>query len=148
MVNKAPATAIQKSVTVARPVEAAFRTFMDIGSWWPRTHSYDRARAKDIVLETRVGGRFFERFTDGEELEIGRVVAYDPPRRVTFTWQGPDFDGPTEVDVTFHADGDGTRVEVVHSGWDRIGTRAKHGMEDFNTGWDPVMKSYAAHAAA
>ena len=148
MSSKANTTAIQKSVTVARPVEAAFRVFMDIGSWWPRTHSYDRARAKDVFLEGRVGGRFYERYTDGEEFEIGKVVTYDPPRQVVFTWKDPDFEQPTEVEVTFYAQGDRTRVELIHSGWDRIGTKAKHGVDDFSSGWDPVLAAYAAHTAA
>ncbi len=145
MSSKANATVIQKAMTVARPIEATFRTFMDIGSWWPRTHSYDRARAKDIFLEGRVGGRFYERYTDGEELEIGKVMTYDPPRRVVFTWQGPDFEAPTQVEVTFHVQGEGTRVELIHSGWERIGTKAKHGPDDFNKGWDPVLEAYVAH---
>jgi len=138
-------SAIRKSITVARPADAAFRTFMDIGSWWPRTHSYDTARAKDIVLEARAGGRFYERYADGEEFVIGRVVAYDPPRRVVFTWQGPDMEQPTEVEVTFHADGAGTRVDLVHSGWDRVGTKIKHGPAEFSRGWDQVIQAYAAH---
>lgn len=145
MPENTSATAIQKSVTVARPREAAFRMFMDIGSWWPRTHSYGEARAKDVFLEDRVGGRFYERYTDGEEFVIGRVVAYDPPRRVAFTWQGPDMEQPTEVAVTFHAEGDRTRVELVHSGWDRVGPYVTHGMDDFNSGWTPVIQAYAAH---
>ncbi len=144
MSNKANATVIQKSVTVARPVEAAFRTFMNIGSWWPRTHSYDRARAKDIFLEGRVGGRFYERYSEGGELEIGKVVRYDPPRRVVFTWQGPDFEQPTEVEVTFHAQGELTRIELIHSGLDRIGAKAKHGADDFSKGWDPVLAAFVA----
>jgi uncharacterized protein YndB with AHSA1/START domain len=143
--DKTSLTAIHKTLTVARPAEAAFRVFMDIGSWWPRTHSYGEGRAKDILLEGRVGGRLYERYTDGEEFVIGRVTAYDPPRRVVFTWKGPDMEQPTEVEVTFHAEGTRTRVELVHGGWDRVGTKVTHGMADFNRGWDPVMQAYAAH---
>lgn len=146
MPEKTSLTAIRKTVTVARPVEAAFETFMNIGSWWPRTHSYDQARAKDIFLENRVGGRFYERYTDGKEFVIGRVVAYDPPRRVAFTWQGPDMEQPTEVEVIFHPESGGTRVELVHSGWDRVGTKIKHGIDDFNRGWDAVIQAYVSRA--
>lgn len=145
MLGKSSLTAIQKSVTVARPADAAFRAFVDIGAWWPRTHSYDESRAKDIFLEPRVGGRFYERYTDGQEFVIGRVVAYDPPRRVAFTWQGPDMEQPTEVEVTFHPEGERTRVDLVHSGWDRVGTRIKHGTADFSRGWEQVIQAYATH---
>ncbi|HYM71177.1 MAG TPA: SRPBCC domain-containing protein [bacterium] len=135
---------IRKSVTVARSQEAAFKQFLAIGEWWPRTHSYGGARAKDVFLEGRVGGRFFERFSDGEEFQVGEVVTYDPPRRVVFVWKDPDWDHPTEVEVTFHQDGDRTRVDLVHRGWEHIGTRARHGRTDFDRGWDPVMAAYAA----
>jgi uncharacterized protein YndB with AHSA1/START domain len=145
MPGKSSLTAIQKSVTVARPVDAAFRAFVDIGTWWPRTHSYGEGRAKDIVLEPRVGGRFYERFTDGEEFVIGEVTTYEPPRRVVFTWKGPDMEQPTEVEVSFHPEGDRTRVELVHSGWDRVGTKIKHGMADFSRGWEPVIQAFATY---
>lgn len=135
---------IRKSVIVARPQEAAFQKFVAIGEWWPRTHSYGGARAKDIYLEGRVGGRFFERFSDGEEFVVGQVIVYEPPHRLVFIWQDPSWDHPTEVEVTFHAEGDRTRVELVHRGWERIGPRAKHGRDDFAQGWEPVLAAYAA----
>ena len=135
---------IRKAVTVARPPQEAFERFVDIGTWWPRTHSYGGTRAKDIYLEGRVGGRFFERFSDGEEFVVGQVIVYEPPRRLVFIWQDPTWDHPTEVDVTFHAEGDRTRVELVHRGWERIGTRATFRRDNFARGWDPVLAAYAA----
>jgi len=50
--------------------------------------------------------------------------------------------------VTFRAEGERTRVELIHSGWDRIGTKAKYGADEFSRGWDPVLEAYAAHTAA
>lgn len=146
MPGKTGLAAIHKTVTIARPVEAAFRVFMNMRAWWPRTHSYHRDRVEEIGLENRVGGRFYERHTDGGEFVIGRVVAYEPPRRVVFTWQGPDMAQPTEVAVTFHPDGNGTRVELVHGGWDRVGTKIEHGTDEFSRGWDTVLQAYVAAA--
>ena len=67
--------------------------------------SFGRERAEEIYLETRKGGRFYERFTDGEEFVVGHVTACEPPRRIVFTWQDPDWEGPTEVEVRFAAEG-------------------------------------------
>ena len=104
---------ISKSIFVKRPVAAAFRHFTaDIGRWWPLKEgmSFGGARAHEIFLEGRVGGRFFERYTDGEEFEVGRVTAFEPPARVAFTWRQPTWNADTQVEVRFAAEGDGTRV--------------------------------------
>ena len=81
---------IRKSLTVKRPLADAFSLFTEqIGSWWPlkQGFSFGGERAKEIYLETRQGGRFYERFTDGEEYVVGHVTACEPPRRIVFTWR-------------------------------------------------------------
>ena len=65
---------IRKSIRVERPPEVVFRVFTEeIGKWWPLKEgfSFGGEKAKDIFIEGRVGGRFFERFTDGTEFEVG-----------------------------------------------------------------------------
>lgn len=99
---------VRKSVTVKRPLADAFSLFTEqIGSWWPLKEgfSFGGERAKEIYLETRQGGRFYERFTDGEEYVVGHVTACEPPRRIVFTWEYPDWEGPTEVEVRFAVEG-------------------------------------------
>jgi uncharacterized protein YndB with AHSA1/START domain len=140
---------IRKSIHVKRPVEAAFRVFTeDIGKWWPLKDGYTfgGARADQIYLEGRPGGRFFERFADGEEFDVGAVTTCEPPSRVIFTWKGPSWDAPTEVEVRFTADGDGTRVDVEHRGWERAGASAREIAPRYAGGWDLVLARYAAAA--
>ena len=67
------------------------------------------------------GGRFFERFVDGDELQVGTVMSCSPPDRIVFTWRSPQWRGDTEVDVRFMADNTGTSVLVEHRGWERLG---------------------------
>jgi len=66
--------AVNKVVHVKRSPEDAFRLFVDeMGKWWPLhtgKYSYDAARAQDVFLEARVGGRFYERYKDGDEFQI------------------------------------------------------------------------------
>jgi len=138
---------IQKSIHVNRPVEAAFRLFTaDIGKWWPLKEGYSRSRerADQIHLECRVGGRFYERYTDGEESVIGTVTVFAPPSRVVFTWSQSGWDAPTEVEVRFAADGAGTRVELEHRGWERAGEAAQKMAKDYAGGWETVLARYAA----
>jgi uncharacterized protein YndB with AHSA1/START domain len=138
---------IRKSIHVKRPIEAAFRVFTeDIGRWWPLKdgYSFGGVCADQIYLEGKEGGRFFERFTDGEEFVVGLVKTYSPPSRIVFEWKAPDWDAPTEVDVRFSADGTGTLVELEHRGWDRVGAAATKSRDDYDGGWNQVLARYAA----
>jgi uncharacterized protein YndB with AHSA1/START domain len=84
---------IRKSIKVEQPPPVAFRVFcQEIGQWWPlqQGFSFGGERAKDIFIEGRIGGRFYERFADGTEFEVGRVIDYQPPAMVAFTWPHRD----------------------------------------------------------
>ncbi|HTO08520.1 MAG TPA: SRPBCC domain-containing protein [Myxococcota bacterium] len=136
---------VQKSIFVKRPQAAAFRHFTaDIGRWWPLKEgmSFGGERAQDLFLEGRVGGRFFERFSDGEEHDVGRVTAYEPPARVEFTWRQPSWSADTTVEVRFAAEGEGTRVTLEHRGFEALGPGAPRGAYD--RGWDFALSRYAA----
>jgi hypothetical protein len=158
---------VSKSIWVKRSVDDAFRLFTDqIGSWWPLKEgfSYAASRGKTsgipwehpsggsrsrprpgIFLEARVGGRFYERFVDGTEYEVGRVIACEPPRRFVVTWKSPDWEGPTELEVRFEPEGAGTRLELEHRGWE-IGPKAQASMKNFEGGWVTVLARYASAA--
>src|SRR5262245_19771976 len=139
---------ISKSIHVRRAPADAFRLFTEqIGKWWPLKEgfSYGRERAQGVFIEGRVGGRFYERFSDGTEFEVGRVTAYQPPHLVVFTWRGPDWEGATEVAVRFAPDGDGTRLDLEHRGWE-VGPKALEQGKRFERGWDTVLARYAAAA--
>lgn len=141
---------IRKSIHVRRPVETTFRLFTDaIGKWWPLREgvSMDPKRAADMILEARVGGRFFERFADGEECEIGVVTACAPPERIVFTFKMPSWEGATEVEVRFSPDVGGTRVDLEHRGWERAGAKARDARPAFDGGWDKVLAAFVARAA-
>jgi uncharacterized protein YndB with AHSA1/START domain len=137
--------AVPESVHIDCSVEEAFGLFTTrMGEWWPLDKaSYGGNRAKDILLEPRVGGRFFERFVDGDELQVGTVVACEPPWRITFTWTTADWEGETEVQVTFTRQDDGTRVDLSHRGFDRLGPLGADVAAKFHGGWPGVMHAFA-----
>jgi uncharacterized protein YndB with AHSA1/START domain len=141
---------IRKAIRVERSPEIVFRVFTEeIGKWWPLKEgfSFGGEKAKDIFIEGRVGGRFFERFTDGTEFEVGRITAYQPPHVVAFTWKDPSWEAPTEVEVKFAADGNGTRVEVEHRGWDAGPIMQKQG-QGYSDGWGIILVRFTARADA
>ena len=138
---------ISKSIFVKRPVEAAFRHFTaDIGRWWPLKEGFSRGgeRANEIFIEGRVGGRLFERYSDGEESVIGRVTAFDPPARVSFTWRQATWNADTEVEVRFAAEADGTRVTLEHRGWEALSEAARKSQNSYVQGWELLLTRFAA----
>jgi uncharacterized protein YndB with AHSA1/START domain len=139
---------VRKSIHVKRPVERTFRLFTEeIGKWWPLKEgfSFGGGRAAEIYLEGREGGRFFERFTDGEEFDVGVVTTYAPPARIVFTWKATEWDAATEVEVRFSPEQDGTRVDLEHRGWERTGARARDQRDRYDGGWNRVLACFGAY---
>ena len=140
---------VRQSVHVPLAPADAFRLFTDgIGEWWPLAagFSYGGDRACDIFLEPVVGGRFYERFVDGDELQVGTVVVCTPPDRVVFTWRSPEWPADTEVEVRFRAERSGTTVELAHRGWERVGTDAAALAQRWANGWPGVVACFARAA--
>jgi uncharacterized protein YndB with AHSA1/START domain len=151
MSTQATIAPVRKSVTVGRPVEAAFRLFTDeIATWWPlRTHSIGEESAETVVFEPRESGRVYERKSDGSISYWAEVLAWEPPRRFLLAWQpNPDAPATTELEVTFTPEGDRTRVDLEHRGWERLGEAAELKRTEYEAGWDGVLDLYAARRRA
>jgi uncharacterized protein YndB with AHSA1/START domain len=142
---------IEKSVLVSAAVEHAFRVFTEeIHTWWPlRTHAVDPERAETVVVEAREGGRLFERTPGGEEHVWGTVVTWDPPHRLGYTWHpGRGEETAQEVELTFTSEGNATRVDLRHWGWEKLGDRMEQTVANYNEGWDIVIGCYVEKANA
>ena len=147
--------AIRKSLVVNCSPERAFEVFTEIGSWWPvHTHSISvmddgTEPPETAVMEPGVGGRLYERTRDGKELSWGKVLAWEPPSRLVIEWKvNPDAVAPTEIEVRFAPEGDGTRVELEHRGWERLGEAALESRTSYEGGWNGVLAGYEAAANA
>ena len=143
-------TAIRKSVVVNRPVEDAFRVYTEqVGSWWPfaKTHSVAKEDVETVILEGREGGRFYERTKSGEEHLWGTMLVWEPPQRIVYSWHpGRGEETAQEVEITFTPQGDGTRVDIRHYGWEKLGDRLQDTIASYQEGWDKVIASYAQAA--
>jgi uncharacterized protein YndB with AHSA1/START domain len=143
---------VRKTITVKASSTHAFEVFTaQIGRWWPRSHCIASSPQKDVVIEPRTGGRWFEIGEDGSQCNWGKVLAYEPPTRVLLAWQiGGDwkYDANllTEVEVTFTAlSAFETRVDLEHRNLERFGEKASEvrGMIDSPNGWSAIIKLYA-----
>jgi uncharacterized protein YndB with AHSA1/START domain len=140
-----------KTVTVRCPPATAFRRFTeDLAAWWPLATHHLTDDPQTCALEGRVGGRLFERDKAGVEIVWGIVELWEPPRRLAFTWQvKTPAEQAQRVDVTFKPAAGGTRVELVHSGWEKLGDAAAARRDNYDKGWIRVFEQcYADYANA
>jgi uncharacterized protein YndB with AHSA1/START domain len=150
-------TAVRHTIAVEASQEKAFAVFTDgFDKWWPRSHKIGPEALERAVLEGRVGGRWYERDTDGTECDWGKVLVWEPPSRLVLAWQitgewAYDADFLTEVEVTFVADGPNrTRVEVEHRGLGAYGDQASDMRDQFDSpgGWPGLLAAFAEAASA
>ncbi len=153
MSTRAVETAIHHSIVVQAPIERAFRVFIeDFNCIKPREHNLLAVEIAETVFEPRVGGHIYDRGVDGSECRWARVLAYDPPARVVFSWDiSPRWQIETdpartsEVEVRFIAETpERTRVELEHRNLDRHGDSWEHvraGVEG-DGGWPLYLRRY------
>ena len=146
---------VRKQVVVNAPVEQAFTAFTArFGDFKPPEHNLLAAAIAETVFEPHVGGHIYDRAVDGRECRWARILAYEPPARVVFSWDiSPQWQVETdpeltsEVEVRFVAEGpDRTRVELEHRHLDRHGPGWQSVSDgvDGDRGWPLYLARYAA----
>ena len=153
--TQAPAAVVRRQIVVAAPVEKAFAVFTErFGDFKPPEHNMLAVPIAETVFEGRVGGAIYDRGTDGSECRWARVLVYEPPHRVVFSWDiGPTWqvesepENTSEVEVRFVEEAPGrTRVELEHRGLDRHGPGwegVSQGVAD-DEGWPLYLDRFAA----
>jgi uncharacterized protein YndB with AHSA1/START domain len=159
MSTQATDTSFRTDMVVEAPIDRAFSVFTEgIGSWFPPEYNLLPVEIAERVFEPRVGGRVYDRGTDGSECHWGRVLAYEPPDRVVFSWDidpqwqiQTDPDKTSEVEVRFIAEGPGrTRLELEHRNLDRHGPgwEATRDSISGEGGWPGCLQRFAERVAA
>ena len=139
---------VKKQIIVNATAERAFKVFTaDIDRWWPREHHIGKSPLKRAMLEARPEGRWYSLCEDGTECDIGRVLSWEPPKRLLLAWQitadwqyDPKF--VTEVLVTFTSLGPNkTRVELEHRDLERYADKALELRKAIDSagGWGKIM---------
>jgi Activator of Hsp90 ATPase homolog 1-like protein len=116
-----------------------------IDTWWPSDHTMS-GEPDLVVLQSGVGGRIFERTSDGVEHDWGEVTLWNPPVQLAYLWHiGADRTAATEVEVRFVAQGTTTtRIEIEHRGWERLGDEADEWRHRNRAGWDTLLPHLVA----
>jgi uncharacterized protein YndB with AHSA1/START domain len=137
---------LQMSFDVACSAEHAFGVWTSrIGTWWPPDHTAT-GQAELVVLQSGIGGRIYERTSDGVEHDWGEVTVWEPPTRLVYLWHlRSDRADATEVEIRFVALGAAaTRIEIEHRGWERLGNAAGEWRDRNRAGWRTLLPHYLA----
>jgi uncharacterized protein YndB with AHSA1/START domain len=146
---------VRRQIVVEAPIEHAFAVFTErFGNFKPPEHNLLGAPIAETVFEPKAGGHIYDRGTDGSECRWARVLAFEAPDRVVFSWDispqwqiEDDPDNTSEVEVTFVAETpQRTRVELVHRNLDRHGPgweSVRDGVAH-DEGWPLYLSRYAA----
>lgn len=145
---------VRKSIMVNASRDHAFDVFVNgMSRWWVKEFTIGASPIRDVVVEPRDGGRWFERGEDGSECQWGKVLAINPPSRIVLAWQiTPDwrFDPRlvTEVEIRFAAEGNGTRLSLEHR-LDGYGAAAEGMFAFFDApkAWMGLLENYVSEAA-
>jgi uncharacterized protein YndB with AHSA1/START domain len=145
---------VRTQIVVEAPIERAFRVFTeDFDRIKPREHNMLGAEIAETVFEPRAGGHIYDRGVDGSECRWARVLAYEPPDRIVFTWDispqwrlETDLGRTSEVEVRFTSEApERTRVELEHRNLDRHG-EGWEGLREgvaADQGWPLYLERYA-----
>ncbi|MBM0237333.1 SRPBCC family protein [Micromonospora sp. ATA32] len=144
---------LRSSLLLPASAEQAFEVFTGaLTDWWVREYTWSGPAAlAELGIEPRAGGMLYEIGPYGFRADWGRVLTWDPPRRLVFIWQiGPDRSPvpdpalASEVEVLFLPEGPGTRVEVEHRHFDRHGEAAEGYRQALTAGWHELLSRYHA----
>jgi uncharacterized protein YndB with AHSA1/START domain len=149
---------VRKSVVVDASPSQAFAVFTSgIDRWWPKSHGIGATPIRESVIEPFVGGRWYTRHEDGNDIVIGHVRVWQPAERLVVSWEvsadwkpdpRPAF--TSEVEVRFAADaGGGTRVELEHRNFERLGAAGGEKMRTgVDGGWPHLLELFAKEASS
>jgi uncharacterized protein YndB with AHSA1/START domain len=154
-VSTTDATTVRREIVVDAPIDRAFATFVErFGDFKPAEHNLLGSPLARTTFDPRVGGHIYDVAEDGSECRWARVLAYDPPARVVFSWDiGPTWQitsdpaRTSEVEVRFVAETpDRTRLVLEHRHIDRHGEgwEGVRGAVDSDGGWPLYLDRYAA----
>jgi uncharacterized protein YndB with AHSA1/START domain len=147
---------VRKSIRVNASAAHAFDVFTSgLGRWWPRDKGIGKMPMKTAVMETHLGGRWYELAEDGTQTKVGKIIVWEPPTRFVVTWDinsqwKPDETISSEVEVKFIPEGaNATRVELEHRKFEQMGAEPGETMRtSVDGGWPGMLERFKSEVEA
>jgi len=147
---------VRKSIRVNASAAHAFDVFTSgLGRWWPRDKGIGKMPMKTAVMETHLGGRWYELAEDGTQTKVGKIIVWEPPTRFVVTWDinsqwKPDETISSEVEVKFTPEGpNATRVELEHRKFEQMGAEPGETMRrSVDSGWPGMLERFKSEVEA
>jgi len=145
---------VQVEITVNASAEKAFRVFTErCNDWWPPDYKLGESERINIVMEPRVGGRWYELGSNGIECDWGKVQVWEPPYHLVVSWQigvgfvpNQDPEKASRVDVRFIEDRPNkTRIRLIHSRFEKHGKGWEQMRDSIagDAGWPGLLKNFS-----
>jgi len=141
---------VRKSIRVNASQARAFDVFTSgLDRWWPHHKSIGKGPLKAVVIETRLGGRWYELAKDGTQTNLGKITVWEPPQRFVAIWEinsqwKPDTTVGSEIEVQFISDGaNATRVELEHRKFEQLGPEGGESVRTaVDGGWPGLLQRF------
>jgi hypothetical protein len=143
-VRSSEGAGLERTMFFATGRRRVFEALLRAGMWWPhRVHHQSR-----VMLESRVGGRFFEDWGDGCGLLYGLLEVLAPPSHLCI--RGPlILPEPLQAVWSLVLSEPEVRHTLVHASHSIVGIVDEATAESFARGWDDVyaaLGGYLRHA--
>lgn len=143
---------INLTATINAPPARCFELFTShIGEWWPKNQTLSKGDYKTLVMEPKVGGRWYETDQNDQLIQWGEVSSWEPPQRVLLIWRlntkfKYDPSLHTEVEITFKDLGAGkTQMTLEHRNLEKLGADAEQFVASLSGGWASHVKTVAKY---
>ena len=142
-----------QSIQIKASPATVFKAYVEkINDWWPwqgeeirYTWAPEGVQPSEIHFEPQLGGRYYERFADGSEFDIGRITRYEPPHKLSFTWAGRDWPpGESLFELSFDESEGGTLLTLTHSGFEIFGGEVAEMVQGYTSGSKEILGFFAA----
>jgi uncharacterized protein YndB with AHSA1/START domain len=141
---------VRKTLMVSAAQNHAFDVFTNrLDAWWPKSHGIGATPVKQSFIEPHKGGRWYTTHEDGSETVVGRMLAWEPPHRILFSWEvsaewKPDPSVASEVEITFVPEGPHmTRVHLEHRNFEALGKEGGEKMRgSVDGGWPGLLELF------
>jgi len=103
-----------------------------------------------VQLHPEKDSRFREYWRDSngrDRLSKGRMLELKKNALMRLSWKDDDWSEYTEVRITLTAEGEGTRLELVHDDFLKLGKKLHYNVEEYLHGWEALLEDLTQYLA-